>query len=337
MIISLQSTSLAIADRFSFYLNDLVSYPLAKTGLIYEYVGTGPSPQAGVIVTGTSSGIGREVALSLAREGYTVFGTVRKEEDGEDLKKELGGAGRFIPILVDLTDMERLNSAVEEILEEAQKLGVFIVALVNNAGYAIFRPLEITTASEMSKIMSTNFLGAAELTRLLVPTLRQTKGRVLNIGSAVYYTGAPWYGAYGATKAAVRYWSDTLRYELAASGISVCIIEPGLINTVGIVKAANSFDDYVKEGHENAGVYSSKAIQGIINVMQWGIGPEHVVRSVNHALLSPYPKSVYLVGWDARILALMHSITPRFVTDFLMTTVFSPDPAWARLIGDKSQ
>ncbi|RKP14025.1 hypothetical protein BJ684DRAFT_2066, partial [Piptocephalis cylindrospora] len=191
-----------------------------------------PAKDSAILITGTSSGIGKDLALHLAHLGYTVFATVRQERAGEALKEAAiskGVKARLRPTLLDVTEMDKLEGVIQDILRQCTEDGLALVALINNAGIGHSLPVELTPASQLEEIMRTNFLGPAEITRLLLPTLRQCQGRIINMGSLAGIVNPPWYGAYSGSKAAVFAWNDVLRREMAPFGVGVSILEPGVI------------------------------------------------------------------------------------------------------------
>lgn len=311
--------TLSLVDWLNFKLNDFVCYLFYALGFLGQFPALPGHPA--VLVTGASSGIGKAITLGLVNQGYTVFATIRKEIDGEALAANLSEdrKNKLHLLTLDLRETALIEQAVSIVIAKTDALGIPLVGLINNAGYGILRPLEATSSANMEQLIRTNFLGPVELTRLLIPTLRKNQGRIVNMGSAIYYTRAPWDGAYGASKASLRHWNDTLRLELAASKISVSLIESGIIDTPGIDKTTTDFHNYAKNSHQ----LSTKPMQQMVdNLHIWSISTEHVVQAVWHSLQSPFPKNRYLVGWDARAIALVDQIIPTFFKDFIIHRLF---------------
>lgn len=202
-----------------------------------------PSPGASaVLLTGTSSGLGRHAALWLARDGYTVLATVRKAEDADALaeawqlekqrEKESGG-GDVVPIIMDVTSDESVaaaSAAVDALLEE-RRLG--LAAIVNNAGVnangGILTAGGAVTSYEWN--FGVNVFGVVRVTRQFLPTMKRGEkgGRVINVGSVAGIIAADKGSPYTATKHAMEGMSDAWRRELAAEQISVSLIQPGFI------------------------------------------------------------------------------------------------------------
>jgi short-subunit dehydrogenase len=179
--------------------------------------------QETVLVTGASSGMGKETARTLIGEGYTVYAAARRLKKMDDLK-ELGG----IPLKMDITKEDEVAAVVEQV--ERERGGVDI--LINNAGCALYGSVEETTLDEAYYQFEVNLFGLARLTQLVLPFMRQKRaGKIVNISSASGKVYAPLGAWYTASKHAVEGWSDNLRFEVEPFNIEVIIIEPGVIDT----------------------------------------------------------------------------------------------------------
>ena len=182
----------------------------------------GPAGQT-VLITGASSGIGKETARRLLQEGYVVYAAARRIEQMRDLE-EMGAA----VLKLDVTREEDIEAGVERIVEERGGTDV----LVNNAGFGLYGPVEETPLGAARYQFEVNLFGLARLTQLVLPHMREKgAGKIVNmssIGGKVYSPLGSWYYA---TKHALEGWSDCLRWELKRFGIDVIIIQPGLIRT----------------------------------------------------------------------------------------------------------
>ncbi len=178
-------------------------------------------PEGSAVVTGASRGIGRAVALELARRGFSVVATMRDVTAGADLEAELGrAAGRLRVETLDITDAA--GFAFPEDLR----------VLVNNAGTRLSNlPLEDTPMSEWRQVFETNVFGTVDVTRRAVPLLRRHGGVVCNVTSSSLLTPLPFFGTYRASKSAISALSETLRVELTPFGIRVVEIMPGPVDT----------------------------------------------------------------------------------------------------------
>lgn len=176
-----------------------------------------------ILVTGASSGIGKETAKQLINEGHTVYVAARRTEKMKDLE-EMGATA----IKLDVTKEDEIQNAINIINKKSGGVDV----LVNNAGYAIYGAVEDTTLEDARRQFEVNIFGLASLTQKVLPHMRNQKaGTIINIssmGGKVYTPLGAWYHA---TKHALEGWSDSLRLELKQFGINVVIIEPGAIKT----------------------------------------------------------------------------------------------------------
>ena len=168
-----------------------------------------------ILVTGASSGIGKESAKQLIKEGHTVYAAARRIEKMQDIK-ELGG----YPMEMDITNEDDIQRIVDEIIEKEGKIDV----LFNNAGYAIYGAVEDITIDEARRQFEVNIFGLASLTQKVLPYMRAKRsGTIINtssIGGKIYSPLGAWYHA---TKHALEGWSDCLRLEVKQFNIDVVI------------------------------------------------------------------------------------------------------------------
>lgn len=254
-------------------------------------------PPGPVLVTGCSTGIGRAVALRLARDGHVVHATARRPETLVDLE----AAGCSIGAL-DVVDPDSAAAAVEAVLSRHGRIG----GLVNNAGYAEYGAVEEVPLAAARRQLETNVLGLVGLTQLVLPGMREAgAGRVVNMGSMGGRFTFPAGGWYHASKYALESLSDALRVEVAPFGIRVSLVEPGPIRTafgdtaVGTLAAVPPTDGS-PYGDLTRSVETS--VRGFYDNRWLARGPEPVVRAVVHALTSSRPRSRYLVTPAARLL-----------------------------------
>lgn len=184
-----------------------------------------PRPGGGrvVLVTGAGSGLGRAIAERLARAGDRVFATVRDPQRALQLEQRAQDQGldlRFLPL--ELTSPQSVAHLVQRMRSEG---GLDI--LIHNAGFGVFGPIEDVHAADVERQFAVQVFGPLELTRHLLPDLRQRRGRVLWIGSLAGRLALPFQGHYSATKAAIAALSDALRIEVAPFGVTVTCVEPG--------------------------------------------------------------------------------------------------------------
>jgi NAD(P)-dependent dehydrogenase (short-subunit alcohol dehydrogenase family) len=187
-----------------------------------------------VLVTGTSSGIGRGLCQALIKRGYKVFGTVRNRKDATELKKEFGE--NLDALLVDVTDEKQVIKAKERVQNYLN--GKPLTALINNAGIATLGPVEFLPTSDFKKQIDTKILGTFLCTKIFLPLLGTDSnlignpGRIVNISSILGgKIGSPFMSGYCASKHAVEAFSESLRRELKPYRIKVIIVAPGSVST----------------------------------------------------------------------------------------------------------
>lgn len=195
------------------------------------------------LVTGASSGIGKNFAHRLINEGYLVYGAARRTDRMDGIK----AAGGHV-ISLDVTDDTSILACVTQILREQQRIDV----LINNAGYGQYGALEDVPIDEGRRQMETNLMGPARLTQLVLPHMRaRTFGKIINISSIGGKCSSPLGGWYHASKFALEGYSDALRNEVRPFGIDVVVIEPGgVVSEWSAVAAGNA------EQHSGQGPYA---------------------------------------------------------------------------------
>ena len=177
-----------------------------------------------ILITGTSSGIGRATALYFAERGWNVAATMR-----DPLKADAALTHPKISLFaLDVTDAASIAKAIDDTLKRYKKIDV----LLNNAGYGLFGPLEAIEGQQMQQQFATNVFGVIGVTQQILPVMRAAgQGLIINISSIIGRMSLPYTSSYIATKFAVEGLSESLRYELEPFGIRIKVIEPGSINT----------------------------------------------------------------------------------------------------------
>ena len=181
------------------------------------------------VVTGSSSGIGHETALTLARNGYTTYATMRNISKAAEIQSI--ASKENLPIIVkqlDVTKDESVRNAIQQITSEAGRIDV----VVNNAGYGLTGAFEDLSIEEIKAQYETNFFGVIRVTQAVLPIMRkQRSGKIINISSGAGRLGYPGGSAYVSTKFALEGLSESMSYELEPFGIRVVLVEPGVIRT----------------------------------------------------------------------------------------------------------
>jgi NAD(P)-dependent dehydrogenase (short-subunit alcohol dehydrogenase family) len=182
-----------------------------------------------VVITGTSTGIGFATAITLARDGHTVFAGMRNLDKGGELREAI--AKEKLPITIVILDVDSdnsVNEAFSQILKEKGHIDV----LVNNAGIGARGYIEEAPIAVFRQVMETNFFGGLRCTKAVVPSMRERRsGCIINITSVAGQFGLPPQGAYAASKWAFEGLSECLAQELSPFNVRVAIVEPGVIAT----------------------------------------------------------------------------------------------------------
>ncbi len=249
-----------------------------------------------LLITGTSTGIGRACALHLDNLGFNVYAGVRGQGDVEALQAE--ASDRLKPIILDVTDEKAISEAIAKIGVEAGHLD----ALINNAGVGLGGALEVTPIEEIRKLLNVNVIGLLAVTKACLPLLRVCKGRIINIGSSAGYLAFPGASVYSASKFAVRAISDALRLELHHFGIKVILISPGAIASAiwdkgKVYREAlqAQVDPEIATGYETLRRFGDSLYTDMKR-----IPASEVAKVVAQVLLDKRPKRYYVVGKDAK-------------------------------------
>lgn len=253
------------------------------------------------IVTGASGGIGREIALELARHRARLILSGRRADALQSVAREVSGLGASPATVIvgDITDQAVCHRLVEAVQLAEQPLDI----LVNNAGISAFGAFREASPDRLGKILSVNLLAAAQLTRHALPLLLQSNDPVIvNVGSILAYLGIPFNSEYCASKAALRSWTQSLRAELSAQGIDVMLVTPGTTDT-------GFFDHLIEQRGE----------------IPWGnrrgVSPQFVARKTVAGIVRR--RREVIPGWQAKAYVrlarhmpgLMERIMRRYVRD----------------------
>jgi len=244
------------------------------------------------IVTGSSSGIGFETALDLAREGYYTYATMRDTKKGNQIKEIAKKENLKLEVIeLDVDKDETVQAAINKIMKEKNRIDV----LVNNAGYGLFGCLEDLSMSDLKAQFETNFFGVVRTSQAVIPVMRKQKsGIIVNVSSVAGRIGFPVSPAYISSKFALEGLSESMRYELSPFGIKIIIIEPGVIKT--------NFMPSTKKSMKPDSVYkdiTNKVIMGISMMAEMGTPPQEVAKTIIKAIKSENPLLRYIVGNDA--------------------------------------
>ena len=244
------------------------------------------------LVTGSSSGIGFETSLALARKGYFTYATMRDTNKATKLldiaKKE---NLKLVTIPLDVDKEDSIKNAVSKIESEKGRIDV----LVNNAGYLLFGCIEDISVDELKAQFETNFFGIVRMIQQVAPIMRkQNSGIIVNLSSLAGRIGFPGTPAYISSKFALEGLSESMRYEMSPFGIKTIIIEPGVIKTniFSSMKNTTKPDSPYKE-------ISEKVEKGIKMMGELGTDPKDVANTITKAIEADDPVPRYIVGNDA--------------------------------------
>jgi NAD(P)-dependent dehydrogenase (short-subunit alcohol dehydrogenase family) len=276
------------------------------------------APSRAVLITGCSTGIGRETAEHLVSRRWRVYATARRLES----IKELGEAGCKI-LELDVTDDESMRAAVAEV--EDRDGAVF--ALVNNAGYGQEGAVEEVSMNDVRRQFETNVFGLARMTQLVLPGMRrQGAGRIVNISSMGGKLTFPGGGAYHASKYAVEALSDALRFEVRGFGVHVSVVEPGTIKT-RFGDTATSSVEHLQDPESPYAAFNQVLVERINDAYEGKLArfaapPEAVAKVIAKAISARRPRTRYRVTLAARMMLATRKVMPDRGWDLFLRTQF---------------
>lgn len=263
-----------------------------------------------ILITGASSGIGYDAALTLAQQGHRVYAASRRLELMEPLK-----AYGVQVVSLDVTDEDSMKQCVDDVIQAEGRIDV----LVNNAGYGYFGAIETVSMEEARRQLEVNVFGLARLTQLVLPQMRkQGSGRIINTssiaGKMVIYMG----GWYNVTKYAVEAFSDALRMEVKPFGIDVVKIEPGAIKTNwGVIAARHLKESSRETPYEATGARWADSMDWFYTTDMLS-KPSVVAKAISRAVNSRHPKACYSCGRFSFVGRLAHAVMPARWWDYFM-------------------
>ncbi len=255
-------------------------------------------PKKVILITGASSGIGRDVAKKLLAENHIIYAAARRTHLMDDLK----ALGAHI-IKLDVTNTDSVNEAVTFIIKNEGTIDV----LINNAGFATLGAIEDASLESIEYQFNVNIFGIARMLKSVLPHMRKArKGLVINIGSVAGYISPPIMGWYASTKHALKGITDSLRVEVSPLGIDVVLIEPGAIKT-GFKDVSEEYlekdapsDDY------NAMVEGFKRV--LNKTYSKAPGTNTTVKAIVDCIHAKNPKIRYRTTTEAKILPILKSL-----------------------------
>lgn len=249
-----------------------------------------------VVVTGASSGIGRQISKTLVKNGYRVFGSVRNGVDGKAVKEELGE--QFTPLVFDVTQQDQVMASVKDV--EAELKGAKLAGLINNAGIAVFGAIQNLSAEEFRHQFDVNLMGVFHCTQAYMGLLGADEdrigapGKIINISSVSGEMAMPFMGAYNMSKFGLEGFSEALRREFMIFGIDVVVIAPGPVKTAiwGKVDKSSMLARYDNSPYRSA---FAKVIGMTDQMERAGCDPQVISNRALSILKSDNPKTRYRI------------------------------------------
>ncbi|KAG5463184.1 MAG: hypothetical protein BJ554DRAFT_1181 [Olpidium bornovanus] len=317
-------------DAFSRFVHHLLTAPLVFAGLLPAPRPLKPLESRYVVVTGASSGIGRDAARTLRKAGFSVWAGVRKDADAESVR-----ADGLLPLMIDVADDDSVARAFNEVAAAlANQPGSMLVAVVSNAGVmGKVGPVECLPLKNVKDTFEVNVFGALRTVQAFLPLIREARGRVVVVGSVLGVVTQPGYVQYCMTKYALESLADGLRRELAPLGVTVSLLEPGPILTV---RAEPLSIPPITEKYESAELDVDPSTRSLYSYV-WKFGREvsplmfntfgvpvsFTSDAIVHAITARYPLDRYRVSWAAYFVTEVMNRLPTQVEDVAMYKMFS--------------
>jgi len=272
--------------------------------------------QKSILITGCSSGIGYDAALGMRDQGWRVFAACRKQADCDRLRAEV-----FESPLIDYCDADTITTGLQQVLDAT---GGTLDALFNNGAHGLPGAVEDVATEGLRHIFESNFFGWHELTRQVIPVMRQQgHGRIIQCSSILGLVAFPWRGAYVATKYALEGLTDTMRIELRGSGIEVSLIEPGPVTSKIRVNSIPLFERYVdwetsalREKYQNSLL---KRLYHSSGPDTFELPPSYVTKRLIHAATASRPKPRYYVTTPTYVGGFLRRILSTRATDRILS------------------
>lgn len=257
------------------------------------------------IVTGGTSGIGKETALELVRRGCKVYELSRREQ----------GVEGMVHIPTDITDTDAVEKAIDTVIENEGKIDI----VVNNAGFGISGAIEYTDVSEAKKLFDVNFFGMVAVNRKVLPVMhRQGYGRIVNLSSVGAPVALPFQAFYSASKAGVNSYTLALANEVRPYGITVCAVQPGDIST-GFTDAREKST----KGDDAYGGRIEKSVSRMEHDERNGMSPAVAGKFIADKALRKKVKPVYTIGASYKAVVALVKILPVSLANKIIGTIYA--------------
>ncbi len=269
-----------------------------------------------ILVSGSSTGLGRAISVHMARKGNSVWAGVRSEKSFEEIKKL--NVNGLRPVYLDVTDEKSVKDCVGQIKKQAGILH----GLVNNAGIAVGGPVEGVKLEDWRRQFETNVFGQVRVIQECLPLLRMSKGRIVNMSSISGKIASPFLAPYAGSKYALEAISDSLRREMRKFGVRVSIVEPGAIATPIWEKSKDQGlkpNNFAPEIMEVYGHTLNKFLKKIEQVEREASPVSVVTAAVEHALTARRPRTRYPVGRGISFVAALSRALPDRLLDRIIS------------------
>lgn len=257
-----------------------------------------------VVITGGTSGIGEATAISFANQGDTVYSLARRKKEDTDHIKYLS---------CDISNIKDIKSSIEKIIKKEGKIDL----LINNAGMGISGAFEYHSKEEINKLINVNLNGLFDVSRLIIPYLRESKGMIINISSVAGVLSIPFQGMYSMSKAAVISFTESLRNELRPYKVRVTAILPGDTKT--------GFTDS-REKSVDLSTYSdriSRSVSKMEHDERNGVSPFKVSKKIIKVSKKKNPNTYYVVGFSYSLLIFLSRILPKRFVNWLIYRLYA--------------
>jgi len=279
-----------------------------------------------VLITGASTGIGRDLSNIFAKKGFKVFAGVRKQADADSVAKD---HKNIIPVILDQTKESQINSARDTVSAHLRKEKLKFVGLINNAGVSIRSPIEFQPIDSVREMMDVNYFGVVAVTQAFMPFIRESKGRIINIGSLLGEISLPFSASYSASKFALRSFTDSLRRELIPWNIYVGIVEPSYVITkIGEKNNQRSISTFDKMPKEALKYYGEAFAPELLNKRKLNneknsIASLDCAQQIYDTFAQPRPNARYILGYGTTYVTLLSYLSDS-VSDYFSEMLYWP-------------
>ncbi|MCK1795034.1 SDR family NAD(P)-dependent oxidoreductase [Streptomyces sp. XM4193] len=278
-------------------------------------------PHELVVVTGASTGIGAATAKALAAQGHHVLAGVRSAAEADAVR-----ADDIEPITLDITVPEHIEALARRIADDPEQRALRI--LVNNAGIEINAPVEVLPLALWREQFEVNLFGHIAVIQKLLPFLRRSRGRIVNISSVGGVAALPVFGAYAGTKFALEAASDSLRREVSTHGVQVVVVQPGGVRTEMAARSGDiSLELAAAMSLEHQRLYGGLVDATVASnaaFLQRALSAEKAGNKIARVATTPRPRARYTLGTDAAFIVPLARFLPARLMDAVLTRSHRP-------------